>query len=43
MEVSQSINKWASRDDLFEDELEKNEFMAAANEVHEEYKEKYAK
>lgn len=37
MEISQSINKWADTRDVFENDLEREEFKAAAHEIRIEY------
>ena len=40
MEINQSINKWATRD-VFENDLEREEFIAFAHEIRMEYEGKY--
>lgn len=41
MEIGQTINKWAATREHFEDDLERDEFKAAAHEIRKEYEEKY--
>jgi exonuclease SbcD len=41
MEISQTINKWADTRQLFDNDLEREEFKAAAHEIRKEYEEKH--
>jgi DNA repair exonuclease SbcCD nuclease subunit len=41
MEISQSINKWADTRDVFENDLEREEFKVAAHEIRMEYEGKF--